>query len=93
MAFKKAKVPRKTAKIMIFIQAIMNPIGVSIGWILSNGGDLVTGIFYAISAGTFLYISTIEVIVEEFNMARYKCGKYLAFILAIGFVCGIWFIE
>jgi zinc transporter 1/2/3 len=71
----------------------MNPIGVGIGWALSNNGNLIVGIFYSISAGTFLYIATIEVIVEEFNIARYKCLKYIAFILAIAFVSSIWFLE
>jgi zinc transporter 1/2/3 len=48
---------------MIAIQATMNPIGVGIGWALSDQGPLVTGIFTSISAGTFLYIATLEVIV------------------------------
>jgi zinc transporter 1/2/3 len=41
----------------------MNPIGIGLGWILSDQGLLTTGIFQAISAGTFIYIATIEVIV------------------------------
>ena len=53
---------------MIIIQAIMNPLGVAIGWLLSTQGDLVEGIFTSISVGTFVYIATLEVIVEEFNL-------------------------
>jgi len=53
----------------------------------------VTGIFESISAGTFLYIATIEVIVEEFNVSRYKWGKFSVFLMAIGFVSSLWFIE
>ena len=71
----------------------MNPLGIAIGWILSSNGDFIVSIFYSISAGTFLYISTIEVIVEEFNISRFKIFKYLAFLLAIGFVSSIWFLE
>lgn len=41
----------------------MNPIGIGIGWLLSDQGYLITGIFESISAGTFVYIATIEVIV------------------------------
>ena len=41
---------------MIAIQAIMNPIGIGIGWILSNQGNLVTGIFESISAGIIIQI-------------------------------------
>lgn len=57
---------------MITIQAVMNPVGIGLGWILSNQGFLVTSVFESISAGTFIYIATVEVIVEEFNIARYK---------------------
>lgn len=78
---------------MLFIQAVMNPLGIALGWVLSQQGTLIVGIFYSISAGTFLYISTIEVIVEEFNIARYKVFKYLAFLLAVAFVSGVWLLE
>lgn len=36
---------------MIAIQAVMNPLGIMIGWLLSGQGDLVRGIFESISAG------------------------------------------
>ena len=78
---------------MIAIQAIMNPIGVGIGWILAQQGVLVEGIFTSISVGTFVYIATLEVIVEEFNLDRYKILKFFVFLVAIGFVSSIFFIE
>lgn len=53
---------------MILIQAFMNPMGIGLGWVLSESGPLVTGIFYSISAGTFIYISTIEIIVVMQNI-------------------------
>jgi len=37
---------------MIAIQAVMNPLGILIGWILSNQGNVITGVFQSISAGT-----------------------------------------
>lgn len=47
----------------------MNPIGIGIGLILSSSGPLMTGIFYSISAGTFIYISSVEMIVViNFNI-------------------------
>jgi hypothetical protein len=53
-------VDKKTATIMIFIQAgyfpiilVMNPLGIMIGWIVSSSGPLVVGIFTSISAGFF----------------------------------------
>jgi len=36
---------------MITIQALMNPIGIIVGWILSSQGELIRGIFESISAG------------------------------------------
>lgn len=93
LAFKKAGVDLTMSSIMIAIQAVMNPVGVGIGWILSDQGDLVTGIFMSISAGTFIYIATLEVLVEEFNVRRYKIIKFLFFLVAIGFITSLWFIE
>jgi len=52
---------------MIVVAAVISPIGIILGWLLSDLGNLMTGVFMSFSAGTFLYISTIEVIVEEFN--------------------------
>jgi len=37
--------------IMIAIQAVMNPLGIFVGWILSGKGDVITGVFQSISAG------------------------------------------
>lgn len=71
----------------------MNPLGIGIGWLLSSQGDLVEGIFVSISVGTFIYIATMEVLVEEFNLARYRYLKFGLFMLAIGFVCSLWFME
>lgn len=72
LAFADANIPIKISTIMIAIQAVMNPVGIAIGWALSDSGSLTSGIFTSISAGTFLYIATIEVITEEFSIARYK---------------------
>jgi len=93
LAFFKADVDVKTATIMIGIQAIMNPLGILIGWLLSNQGAVVTGVFQSISAGTFLYIACGEVIVNEFNLKRFRVFKFFLFCIAIGFVTLLFFIE
>ncbi len=93
IAFRKADVDLKTSTTMICIQAIMNPIGIGIGWAISGQGMLIQGIFDSVSVGTFLYIATMEVLVEEFNLQRYKWIKYLFFVCGIGFVCGLFIIE
>lgn len=71
----------------------MNPVGIATGWAISNSGPLIVGIFESISAGTFLYIATVEVIVEEFAISHYKITKFLFYLLAIGFVSSLWYIE
>lgn len=93
IAFFRAKTDLKTASWMIFIQAVMNPVGIIIGWVLSSQGNYVRGIFEAASAGTFFYVATSEVITHEFSMARYKWIKFFIFCLAICFVVSLYFIE
>jgi zinc transporter 1/2/3 len=60
---------------------------------LSSTGFFVKGLFGSISAGTFLYVATLEVLVEEFNVNKYKWHKYLFFVIAVGFVSSLYFIE
>lgn len=55
---------------MILIQAIMNPVGIGVGWALSSSGNLVTGIFESISAGIFDYLLKILRIMSIFSKER-----------------------
>ena len=55
MSYANNNIPIKLSTIMITISACCNPIGIGIGWLLSNQGDLITGIFMSISSG-ILYI-------------------------------------
>ena len=71
----------------------MTPIGIIIGWSIANQGFLLAGIFNSIAAGTFIYVATMEVIVEEFNIDRLRKTKFISYLCAIGFVCSFWFIE
>lgn len=63
----------------MLIFSIFSPIGILIGMILLST-ELVEGILLAISAGTFLYISASEVIVEEFSITKYKYEKFILFL-------------
>ncbi|CAD8094457.1 unnamed protein product [Paramecium sonneborni] len=91
LSFKKASI--RSSTIMIFIQEIINPIGILIEWILSDQGFIITGIFQSISAGTFIYIATMEVIQEKFNKKSNQYQKMIMFLFAIGFVSPIWKLE
>ncbi|KRX05287.1 hypothetical protein PPERSA_00588 [Pseudocohnilembus persalinus] len=93
ISFRKANIEVNNATIMIAIQAFMNPIGIGLGWIMSDQGDMWTGIFTSISAGTFIYIASMEVLVEEFNLKRYKWPKFIMFLVSIPFISMLWVLE
>ena len=52
----------------------------------SLGNPLLVGIFKAISAGTFVYISCGEIIVEEFAISKNKGYKFFFYCLGIFFI-------
>jgi zinc transporter 1/2/3 len=54
---------------------------------------LVTSIFQAISAGTFLYIAAFEVLHEKINNSRFRELKYRVYLIAIGFALSLCFVE
>eukprot|EP01016_Furgasonia_blochmanni_P033035 TRINITY_DN3420_c0_g1_i22.p4 TRINITY_DN3420_c0_g1~~TRINITY_DN3420_c0_g1_i22.p4 ORF type:complete len:169 (-),score=32.82 TRINITY_DN3420_c0_g1_i22:277-783(-) len=93
VAFSRGEVERSTAIKMILIFSSTGPLGVGIGWILSEGSDLISGIFMAISAGTFLYIAAAEIIVEEFSISKNKWLKFFFFIAGITIISLLWFVE
>jgi zinc transporter 1/2/3 len=63
--------------------SIAAPIGVGIGMgIQSMSGDIVIGCFLALAAGTFIYISTTEIVSEELKGKRVP-WKYFTFVLGV----------
>jgi zinc transporter 1/2/3 len=77
---------------MMLIFSIFSPIGIIIGMILLDSA-FVEGILLAISAGTFLYISASEVIVEEFSITKYKYEKFILFLSGSLFAFALLYIE
>ena len=65
----------------------MNVIGLLTGIILTNQGQLIMACFMSISAGTFLYISTAEVLLEQVEKMNKR--KFIAMVLAVAFVSGL----
>ena len=51
------------------------------------------GIFEAIAAGTFIFIASVEIIVEEFSVSEHKLLKLLFYFVGVGVIIGIWFSE
>lgn len=73
---------------MTILFSIFTPIGILVGMVLLEANPILEGVFLAISAGTFLYISASEVIVEEFAITKYRYQKYLIFVTG-GLFAGI----
>ena len=81
--FNNSQLEYETVK-FILLFASMTPIGIILGIIFAGTSDLIEGIFFAVSSGTFLYISASEVVIEEFSVSKYKKHKFLSFIIGAG---------
>ena len=55
-------------RLLVLVFSVATPIGVGLGMILANAGDIYEIIFSSLAAGTFVYIGCSEVIVEEFSL-------------------------
>lgn len=52
---------------LIIIQAALNAVSIALGWILASSSEVVSAVFLSISAGTFLAISTLEMLGPQFQ--------------------------
>jgi zinc transporter ZupT len=80
ISFSKSGTPKNSYIKMIILFSIFTPLGILIGVFLLGADPLTQGIFLAISAGTFIYISASEVIVEEFAITKYRYQKYFLYL-------------
>ena len=69
---------------MVIVQGLINVMGLIVGTIISSQGNFIMAFFMSISAGTFLYISLAEVLVEQMGSMNKK--KAVAMILANAFL-------
>ena len=88
-----AKVPTGKAFFLLFLLSIFTPLGILVGYLISDANPTVVGVCKALSAGTFIYISCAEIIVEEFSISKNKFVKFLVFLLGIGFVICMGLLE
>ena len=80
ISFSKSSTEKGSYIRMIILFAVFTPIGILLGLLVISADPLTQGIFLAISAGTFIYISASEVIVEEFAITKYRFQKYFLFL-------------
>jgi len=88
ISLKKANTELKTFIRFIILFSIFCPFGIVIGYLLGER-IFVKGMFLAISAGTFTYVSCSVVIVEEFAITRHRFSKYFMFFLGGLLAAGI----
>jgi zinc transporter ZupT len=82
----------KSIFIIIFV-SIFTPLGGMTGLLLESSNNLVKGTFLAISAGAFLYIGIMELIMEEFKYSDHKYWKFLLYCLGIGLVMCLFLVR
>ena len=86
ISFVSAEIDIKKSTLMIVFLACITPLGVFIGYLISTTSDFVIGIAQAMSAGTFIYISCAEIIIEEFAISKHKFPKFVFYLLGIIFI-------
>ena len=80
ISFYKAKIDTNIFLKMLVIFSFFTPVGILIGMYFSKSGFLIEGIMLSISSGTFIYVSTSEVIVEEFSSKGSKHIKFWCYL-------------
>ena len=84
-SFVNAELSTRMSIMLILFLSLFTPLGIFIGF-LGEDSKTLTGVFQSISAGTFIYISCGEIIVEEFSIATRKYLKFLMYAFGIAFV-------
>jgi zinc transporter 1/2/3 len=83
----KSKISRNNHFKFIIIFSLMTPIGILSGIFLSGMSEILEAVFISISAGTFIYISASEIVIEEFSVSKFKYEKICAFISGAILIC------
>ncbi len=81
ISFVQADIPPNRSVLYLTFFSFITPIGIVIGMIIKSAFERLEGVAIALSAGTFLYISCGEIIIEEFSLAKNKYLKFLFFMI------------
>ena len=82
-----------TVYIMMLIFSLATPLGCMVGLALSGVDAMLTICFSCLAAGTFLYISTTEIIVEEFAVQKYRWVKFFMFLVGAAVISFLTWLE
>ncbi len=72
VSFIQARIEKKRFIRYIIFYSFITPLGIILGVFFIRIGGIAVGIAKAISSGTFVYISTSEILVEEFSSKNQK---------------------
>lgn len=86
---------QQNSNIMFFAitYSAMNAIGIGIGWILEYIEYEVNCLAQAFACGVLLYVSTSQIIAEEFKQLYMKWLKLIMFIIGIVVSVLVWLLE
>ena len=85
----KANTERTTIIRLILLFSLFTPFGVLIGLLLDESNYLIISIFMGISTGTFIYIATSDIIVEEFSFTMHRYTKFFLYVLGGLFIASL----
>ncbi len=54
---------------------------------------LMQSVLFGVSAGTFIYIASAEIIVEEFTVTKHPIKKFIAYVLGILLMLSVYYVE
>ena len=67
--------------------------GVTAGIFMTGLNKLVQSVLFGVSAGTFIYIASTEIIVEEFTVTKHPIKKFIAYILGCSLMLSMYYID
>jgi len=92
----KADLPREKWVKLVLLYALGIPFGIVAGILLQKASaiaSLISSVFVAFAAGTFIYIAVLEIIAEELSHCDYLWRKFSLLVLGVLVVCGITVID
>ena len=69
----------------ILLFAVFTPFGIMISSIFHKSNEFIRSIFLSLASGSFLYVSSSVIVIEEFTLTKYKFSKFALFLL--GGIC------
>ncbi len=97
-----SKIERSYLLKFIILFSLMTPLGMVFGIIFSGFSEIVEATFLSISAGkinfnhilgSFIYISSSEIVIEEFSVSKFKNQKFMGFLAGAAIICFLTIFE